>query len=74
MSSAPRNASEAKAKIDFCCLTEGCTGVVDFNLQEIAEEDEELFEEEPYENENEDWNNYEVEDTADGTEGDTNEG
>ena len=39
MSSAPRKASEAKAKIDFCCLTEGCTGVVDFNLQEIAEED-----------------------------------
>lgn len=41
--------------------------------QEIAEEDEELFEEEPYENENEDWNNYEVEDTADDTEGDANE-
>ena len=41
--------------------------------QEIAEEDEELFEEEPYENENEDWNNYEVEDTADDTEGATNE-
>lgn len=42
--------------------------------QEIAEEDEELFEEEPYENENEGWNNYEVEDTADDTEGDINEG
>lgn len=42
--------------------------------QEIAEEDEELFEEESYENENEDWNNYEVEDTADDTEGDINEG
>ncbi len=41
--------------------------------QEIAEEDEELYEEETYENENEDWNNYEVEDTADDTEGDTNE-
>ena len=42
--------------------------------KEIAEEDEELFEEEPYENENEGWNNYGLEDTADGTEGDTNEG
>ena len=42
--------------------------------QEIAEEDEELFEEESYENENEDWNNYEVEDTADDTEDDINEG
>ena len=41
--------------------------------QEIAEEDEELFEEETYENENEDWNNYDVEDTADDTEGDANE-
>lgn len=41
--------------------------------QEIAEEDEELFEEETYENENEDWNNYDVEDTEDDTEGDANE-
>ena len=40
--------------------------------QEI-EEDEELFEEEPYENENEDWNNYEVEDKADDMEGETDE-
>lgn len=40
--------------------------------QEI-EEDEELYEEEPYENENEDWSNYEVEDKADDMEGETDE-
>ena len=40
--------------------------------QEI-EEDEELYEEEPYENENEDWSNYEVEDKAEDMEGETDE-
>ena len=40
--------------------------------QEI-EEDEELYEEEPYENENEDWDNFEVEDKAEDMEGETDE-
>ena len=39
MSSASEVSSNPKAKIDFCCLTENCTGVVEFNLREIADKD-----------------------------------
>ena len=39
MKSAPAAAGQAKAKIDFLCLTEECTGVVEFNLAEIAQND-----------------------------------
>ena len=35
--SCPCNAP--KAKIDFCCLDEKCSGVVAFDLREIAEKD-----------------------------------
>ena len=31
--------AQAKARIDFRCLVEGCTGVVEFNLKEIADKD-----------------------------------
>ena len=31
--------AQAKARIDFRCLAEGCTGVVEFNLKEIADKD-----------------------------------
>ena len=37
MSSCPGNAP--KAKIDFCCLNENCSGVVAFDLREVAEKD-----------------------------------
>ena len=30
---------QAKARIDFRCLTDECTGVVEFNLSEIADKD-----------------------------------
>ena len=39
MKSAPEVSAGPKAKIDFCCLTEDCTGVVEFNLREIADRD-----------------------------------
>lgn len=44
-----------------------------YKKKQEMEEDEELYEEEPYENENEDWSNYEVEDKADDMEGETDE-
>lgn len=44
-----------------------------YKKKQETDEDEQLFEEEPYENENEDWNNYEVEDKADDMEGETDE-
>ena len=39
MSSQSSISAGAKAKIDFCCLQEGCSGVVDFNLTQIAQND-----------------------------------
>ena len=39
MRSAVPAPGEAKAKIDFRCLTEDCTGVIEFNLREIADRD-----------------------------------
>lgn len=29
-------ANQPKARIDFCCFAEGCTGVVEFDLREVA--------------------------------------
>lgn len=34
-----KSASSAKAKIDFRCLHENCTGVVEFNLSEVTDKD-----------------------------------
>ena len=39
MKSAPAVSEQAKARIDFRCLTEECTGVIGFNIREIAEKD-----------------------------------
>jgi hypothetical protein len=39
MKSAAPVAEQAKARIDFRCLTQDCTGVVEFNLREIADKD-----------------------------------
>ena len=39
MKSAAPVAEQANARIDFRCLTQDCTGVVEFNLREIADKD-----------------------------------
>lgn len=39
MRSDPAVAEQPKAKIDFRCLTEECTGVVEFHLRELASKD-----------------------------------